>query len=70
MKQNRFTYLFGAVIITLAFIITSENTLLNAVILSLLVLFYSLSIIRIIEAPKTEEKKVLNLFSNIFEDKK
>lgn len=70
MKQNRFTYLFGAVIITLAFIITSENTLLNAIILSLLVLFYSLSIIRIIETPKTEEKKVLNFFSNIFEDKK
>lgn len=70
MKQNRFTYLFVAVIITLAFIITSENTLLNAIILSLLVLFYSLSIIRIIEAPKTEEKKVLNFFSNIFEDKK
>ena len=70
MKQNRFTYLFGAVIIILAFIITSENTLLNAIILSLLVLFYSLSIIRIIEAPKTEEKKVLNFFSNIFEDKK
>lgn len=70
MKKNRFTYLFGAVIITLAFIITSENTLINAVILSLLVLFYSLSIIRIIEAPKTEEKKVLIFFSNIFEDKK
>lgn len=70
MKQNRFTYLFGAVIIILAFIITSENTLLNAIILSLLVLFYSLSIIRIIEAPKTEEKKVLNFFSNIFEDNK